>query len=317
MTHSPGAGIHGYARRFLRSNRPPVAVAQVASCPGDASRSPAAVDGLLSFRGWSAAEGRELWKSDGGARGTLLAADILPGPGSSAPKGLTEADGVLYFAADDGVAGRELWRIDATSTSASRVADIRPGANGSDPTDLTAVSERLFFAADDGSSGRELWAYDFPPHKTGFYSLRPCRLYDSRDATFFNAPAGGSGPLLASEARPVKPMGTCGVSGNASVVAINVTAVTPAAAGSLMLFPSTRVPASATPDSDTNVVSLVPGRTRAGAALRGLSPAGYLDAKIEPGEALNSSSTWRATSSRRGDRSRRRRRDLRRPPWGA
>src|SRR5262249_39719521 len=53
--------------------------------------------------------GRELWRSDGTAAGTVLVKDINPGSGSSNPEGLTLSGGHLFFTADDGVHGVELW----------------------------------------------------------------------------------------------------------------------------------------------------------------------------------------------------------------
>jgi ELWxxDGT repeat protein len=80
--------------------------------------------------------GRELWKSDGTAAGTLLVADIFPDPvpdpqnppphdvgGPSEP---TLVDGALFFAADDGVNGRELWAIPGADLSVSLSAPTGP-----------------------------------------------------------------------------------------------------------------------------------------------------------------------------------------------
>src|SRR5262245_1794554 len=54
--------------------------------------------------------GRELYKSDGTAAGTVLVKDILPGSASLEPNQLTNVNGTLFFTANDGTTGRELWK---------------------------------------------------------------------------------------------------------------------------------------------------------------------------------------------------------------
>ena len=53
----------------------------------------------------------ELWMSDGTEQGTVLVADIYPGPRGSNPYYLTAFGDMLVFTADDGVHGRELWGL--------------------------------------------------------------------------------------------------------------------------------------------------------------------------------------------------------------
>jgi ELWxxDGT repeat protein len=48
------------------------------------------VDGTLFFVAEDPTHGTELWESDGTAAGTVLVADINPGPGDSWPSGLTK-----------------------------------------------------------------------------------------------------------------------------------------------------------------------------------------------------------------------------------
>ncbi len=68
------------------------------------------VNGTLFFAADDGIQGRELWKSDGTADGTVLVKDVYPGPGSSLPAGLANVNGTLFFAASDGTHGRELWK---------------------------------------------------------------------------------------------------------------------------------------------------------------------------------------------------------------
>ncbi|MBO63172.1 MAG: hypothetical protein CMA94_00120 [Euryarchaeota archaeon] len=57
--------------------------------------------------------GKELWKSDGTASGTVMVKDIHSGnTGSSAswPDYFTAVGSTLYFQAEDGANGLELWK---------------------------------------------------------------------------------------------------------------------------------------------------------------------------------------------------------------
>ena len=70
------------------------------------------------------AAGKELWKSDGTSAGTVQVADILPGPDSSSPIGLTVFNGLLYFGTWDAQVTPHLWRSDGTAAGTRLVANI-------------------------------------------------------------------------------------------------------------------------------------------------------------------------------------------------
>ncbi len=142
------------------------------------------VNNTLFFSADGGPSGRELWKSDGTADGTVLVKDIRPGDFegpvptsgqgstglSSWPHELTSFGGKLYFVAADDEHGAELWTSDGTEAGTRLVKDIRPGTvpgpysttvpAGSNPAQLTVAGNTLFFTADDGSHGPELWKSD-------------------------------------------------------------------------------------------------------------------------------------------------------------
>ncbi|WP_163995216.1 ELWxxDGT repeat protein [Pyxidicoccus caerfyrddinensis] len=121
----------------------------------------AVIGRTLYFAADDGGYGRELWKTDGTAEGTVLVKDIRPGPVGSELLRFITVGRTLYFVADDGEHGFELWKSDGTRNGTRLVEDIYPGAGSGFPDFLTAVDSRtLFFTADDGTHGREPWRSD-------------------------------------------------------------------------------------------------------------------------------------------------------------
>lgn len=116
--------------------------------------------------------GRELWKSDGTAVGTVLVRDIYAGPNqSSNPYALTAFAGRLFFSAHDPLSGGAgLWASDGTAAGTRRVTDLHPGAFPEsaysseagflDTRTLVVAGRRAYFTAYDAETGWELWTSD-------------------------------------------------------------------------------------------------------------------------------------------------------------
>jgi ELWxxDGT repeat protein len=113
------------------------------------------VNGTLFFTADDGAHGRELWKSDGTAAGTVLVKDINPGGPGSDPASLTVVNGRLFFTAADAAGVRRLFVSDGTGpgTVAVQPAGQDFGAQG--VWGLTRVGRTLFFQARGG-----LWKTD-------------------------------------------------------------------------------------------------------------------------------------------------------------
>ena len=123
-----------------------------------------------------AANGTELWSTDGTT--TAMVADINTSTAgaSSSPASLTVLGTDLYFTATDGATtgmhGVELWKTTPSgnpdtpggttdeSLTTVRVADINPGIANSSPALLKTIGTKLVFNATDGVRGIEPWVSD-------------------------------------------------------------------------------------------------------------------------------------------------------------
>jgi ELWxxDGT repeat protein len=137
--------------------------------PGPASSDPqdlTAMNGALFFTAWTPGHGRQLWRTNGTAAGTVMLTHVS-GPGGASPQDLTAADGELFFSAQDPRHGRELWKSNGTTAGTMLVSDIVPGQRGSSPQDITyAIGQQgqnppnqvlVYFSASDPAHGRQLW----------------------------------------------------------------------------------------------------------------------------------------------------------------
>lgn len=132
----------------------------------------AVVDETAFFWADDGESGKELWRTNGTERETVLVRDIFPGSGDGAPDlspGMPSIspvgaalDGALYFTANDGVHGLELWRSDGTDTGTGLVADIQPGPTSSVPRDSVLATHcgPIVFVAFNSDDGTELWQTD-------------------------------------------------------------------------------------------------------------------------------------------------------------
>jgi hypothetical protein len=100
----------------------------------------------------------------------------------------------------------------------------------------------------------------------GFFTLSPCRVVDTRDAT---GPYGGP-PLAGGEVRVFTMVGRCGIPSGALAISLNVTAVQPNAGGYLTLYPG----GGSLPLAST--INYRAGQIRANNAIVRLGPGGTL-----------------------------------------
>jgi ELWxxDGT repeat protein len=123
------------------------------------------MNGKVFFGAVTAAEGHELWSTDGTEAGTVMVKDIRPFIGSSSPQYLTVAENQLFFTADDGSGGGiELWRSDGTGTGTIKVSTLtnaNPLINA-----LIPFGSNVLFGAQDSGGNRALWISNGSPGGT-------------------------------------------------------------------------------------------------------------------------------------------------------
>ncbi len=129
-----------------------------------------AIGGVLYFAAEEDDHGTELWRSDGTPAGTYRVADLLPGPYSSYPTGLTVFKGALYFAAQ-GPDGGALWKTDGTAVGTVLVKDPMPQLPANlEPQSLQVVGNRLVFVAPaPHQQFQALWSSDGTTEGTDFF----------------------------------------------------------------------------------------------------------------------------------------------------
>lgn len=142
-------------------------------CPGSCSSvyprnflpEPLAVGGKLFFQGNDGVRGVELWATDATPAGTLLLADINPGPSGSYPGPLTAVGNAVYFTASTPrpyPAATTLWRSDGTPQGTYELRSPA-GAPFSWTKNLTDVGGELWFWNFDDQS---IWRSDGTPAGT-------------------------------------------------------------------------------------------------------------------------------------------------------
>lgn len=99
--------------------------------------------------------GRELWKTDGTAAGTVLYLDMNTGAPSSNPDLFNVLASQLTFVATHPTLGREVFKTNG-SGSLTLIKDINT-AGDSNPKNNTIIGSTLYFSADNGTVGQELW----------------------------------------------------------------------------------------------------------------------------------------------------------------
>lgn len=113
------------------------------------------------YFGAYAADGRELWRTDGTTAGTYEVKDIYSGTSSGFNASYPcRMNNKIYFPATDATNGTELWSSDGTAAGTQLVKDINPGTDGSFIFQMTVYNNKIYFVANTAAYGDELWSSD-------------------------------------------------------------------------------------------------------------------------------------------------------------
>ncbi|HET9766153.1 MAG TPA: hypothetical protein VFS60_04865 [Thermoanaerobaculia bacterium] len=111
--------------------------------------------GRLFFSGRTAANGSELWQTDGTRTGTVRVTDLAPGAEGSHPSHLVAAGAALFFSAQDGEYGAPaLYVIVGPGAAPRRLVDLTSSIRAT-----AAAGARIFYLTGDYAS-TELWTSD-------------------------------------------------------------------------------------------------------------------------------------------------------------
>jgi ELWxxDGT repeat protein len=85
------------------------------------------LNGVLVFAANNIGQGRELWRSDGTAAGTVLVKDIAPSysPTKSDPLDFVKSGQRVFFVANNDSTGPELWALPLQTLTPPRVSTNR------------------------------------------------------------------------------------------------------------------------------------------------------------------------------------------------
>jgi ELWxxDGT repeat protein len=123
----------------------------------------------LYFAGSTAAEGQELWRTDG--VNTELVKNIAPGTANGVSPVFKKLGAYVYFSGGTTATGLELWRTNGSSTSL--VKEIEPGTADSNPYGFFEFNGKLYFSAFTTLHGAELWRTDGTSAGTVEFDLAP------------------------------------------------------------------------------------------------------------------------------------------------
>jgi hypothetical protein len=181
--------------------------------------------------------------------GKLLWARTFGGGGDEVPSGLAaDAAGVVWVT---GTAGNDALTVEYDSEGRLVLANRYPLPG---PPEVAGVVARGGTATVALTAAGDIFTlrYGRPSGPTSFYTVAPCRAFDSRDGS-----NGGPDPLAGPSDRTLSLAGRCDIPDSALALSLNITVVGGTHAGNVTLFPA------GNPAPPTSSINYAPGQTRA------------------------------------------------------
>jgi len=154
----------GLAEKLWKTDGTSVGTVSLANAGGfystygnDPGKTMAVCNGFLFFTGTNAANGLELWKTDGTIAGTTMVKDINAGAASTAFRDFITVNNTVIFNASTAAAGSEPWISDGTDAGTYMLQDIEPGSGSSTIGPFVIAGTKLFSVRTTTANGRELW----------------------------------------------------------------------------------------------------------------------------------------------------------------
>ncbi len=123
----------------------------------DSKRNFSVSGNTMYFGGWDAANGKELWVSDGTAGGTHIVTDIIAGTVGSGPVAFCKLGADVFFMASNGT-GRKLWKTDGTPAGTVQIAVAEPFFISDNWVGIT--NNKMIFYAHNTADGFEPYVSD-------------------------------------------------------------------------------------------------------------------------------------------------------------
>ncbi len=144
---------------------------------------------FLLFDVKTAADGNELWISNGTAGNGMQLKNINSGAVSSDPDNFTKFNSLVLFQANDGTHGIEYWRTDGTEAGTFLLRDINPGLGNVylffNLPFIFNFNGKAYFNAYNPTTGNEVWMTDGTEANTAI--LRDIQILPFGFSTILNA----------------------------------------------------------------------------------------------------------------------------------
>ncbi len=160
------------------------------------------VDGTLFFVGYSAAHGRELWKSNGTSATTTRISNIRPGTESAGIGNMVNFGGQLHFTAFSGTSlGDKIYRVNANATGVEEVAPEVYGVKALEPAVgrlyysqvLNGQVSGIYLCKLEGGIATQLHTFELLPSAE---AVAPTKLVAAGAGLFLNMRTSNNGQEL-------------------------------------------------------------------------------------------------------------------------